>query len=206
MNGDPRFPRDGEGPRWFGLYPAVVSDLVDPDGKGRIKVRIPAFGAAGEAVFAWATLLTPYADKDQGLEILPEQFDKPFLLAATRTTGLGERGLYPHWTLGRHVVEDAAEVVHVLQPEGLVEVVLRAQLGHHTGAQWAVAAERGDRIPRQQEDHGMDQQRRPEEHRHHHRHPAREVDPHLRNRTSGLDDVLVVRQSVPRHHHLVDGR
>ena len=30
MNGDPRSPRDGEGPRWFGLYPAVVSDLVDP--------------------------------------------------------------------------------------------------------------------------------------------------------------------------------
>lgn len=72
MSTDPRFPRDGDGPRWFGLYPALVSDLVDPDGKGRIKVRFPSFGAAGETVFAWATLLTPYADRDQGLEILPE--------------------------------------------------------------------------------------------------------------------------------------
>jgi len=72
MSGDPRFPRDGEGPRWFGLYPALVRDLVDPDGKGRIKVAFPSFGAAGEPVVAWATLLTPYADEGQGLEILPE--------------------------------------------------------------------------------------------------------------------------------------
>ncbi|MEW5770360.1 MAG: phage baseplate assembly protein V [Pseudomonadota bacterium] len=72
MNGDPRMRPDGEGPRWFGLYPALVSDLVDPDGKGRIKVRFPSFGAAGGSVTAWATLLTPYADNDQGLDILPE--------------------------------------------------------------------------------------------------------------------------------------
>ena len=72
MIDDPRFPRDGEGARWFGLYPAVVSDLVDPDAKGRIKVTFPSFGAAGETVAAWATLLTPYADDNQGFEVLPE--------------------------------------------------------------------------------------------------------------------------------------
>lgn len=65
-------PRDGEGPRWFGVYPALVDDLVDPDSKGRIKVKFPMFGAAGESVTAWATLLTPYADDDQGFEALPE--------------------------------------------------------------------------------------------------------------------------------------
>jgi uncharacterized protein involved in type VI secretion and phage assembly len=64
--------RDGEGPRWFGLYPAVVSDLMDPDSKGRIKVTFPSFGQAGESVTAWATLLTPYADDNQGFEVLPE--------------------------------------------------------------------------------------------------------------------------------------
>jgi uncharacterized protein involved in type VI secretion and phage assembly len=72
MSHEPRFPRDGEGPRWFGLYPAIVSDLVDPDAKGRIKVTFPFFGAAGSSVTAWATLLTPYADDDQGFEVLPE--------------------------------------------------------------------------------------------------------------------------------------
>jgi len=66
------FPSDGEGPRWFGLYPALVVDLVDPDAKGRIKVGFPSFGAAGESVTAWATLLSPYADRDQGFECLPE--------------------------------------------------------------------------------------------------------------------------------------
>ena len=63
---------DGDGPRWYGLYPARVSDLVDPDSKGRIKVRFPSLGAAGDSVSAWATLVTPYADDDQGLMILPE--------------------------------------------------------------------------------------------------------------------------------------
>lgn len=59
--------------RHFGLYPAIVTDLVDPDGLGRVQVRLPWLGTEGdEAVRAWATLLSPYADNDQGLRILPE--------------------------------------------------------------------------------------------------------------------------------------
>lgn len=67
-----QIPRDGDGARWYGLYPALVSDLVDTEGLGRIKVRFPSFGDDGSTVTAWATLLSPYADKDQGFEILPE--------------------------------------------------------------------------------------------------------------------------------------
>lgn len=57
---------------YFGLYPALVSDLVDPEHLGRVQVRFPWLGEAGEDVRAWATLLSPYADDDQGLLALPE--------------------------------------------------------------------------------------------------------------------------------------
>ena len=58
--------------RWYGLYPALVTGLVDPDNLGRIEVRFPGFGDPGGEVRAWATLCTPYADDNQGLQILPE--------------------------------------------------------------------------------------------------------------------------------------
>jgi uncharacterized protein involved in type VI secretion and phage assembly len=64
---------DGGGARWYGVYPAIVADLVDPDGHGRIQVKFPAFGSDGGDVTAWATLLSPYADDQHGLEILPEK-------------------------------------------------------------------------------------------------------------------------------------
>jgi uncharacterized protein involved in type VI secretion and phage assembly len=66
-------PADGSAPAYFGVYPAVVTDLVDPDRLGRIEVRFPWLGEDGDReVRAWATLCTPYADDQQGLEILPE--------------------------------------------------------------------------------------------------------------------------------------
>jgi uncharacterized protein involved in type VI secretion and phage assembly len=55
----------------FGLYPALVTDIVDPDRQARVQVRYPWLGAAGDSVRAWATLLTPYADDDQGFVALP---------------------------------------------------------------------------------------------------------------------------------------
>ncbi len=66
----PRRP-DGDALRHFGLYPAIVTDIVDPDSLGRIEVKFPWLGAAGDTVRSWATLLSPYAENDQGLEILP---------------------------------------------------------------------------------------------------------------------------------------
>jgi uncharacterized protein involved in type VI secretion and phage assembly len=66
------FVPDGRAPRYFGVYPALVTDLVDPNSIGRIEVKFPWLGEDGEDVRAWATLLTPYADDDQGFEVLPE--------------------------------------------------------------------------------------------------------------------------------------
>lgn len=68
MTGGPR--ADGPG-GFFGLYPALVTDIVDPGSLGRIQVMFPWLGTDGDEVRAWATLLTPYADDNQGWEFLP---------------------------------------------------------------------------------------------------------------------------------------
>ncbi len=66
-------PVDGSAPGYFGVYPAIVTDLVDDDRLGRIEVRFPWLGADGDRdVRAWATLCSPYADDNQGLQVLPE--------------------------------------------------------------------------------------------------------------------------------------
>jgi uncharacterized protein involved in type VI secretion and phage assembly len=70
-------PVDGSAPGFFGVYPALVTRLVDDkngDQKyGRVEVSFPTLGTDGNRdVRAWATLCSPYADDDQGLEILPE--------------------------------------------------------------------------------------------------------------------------------------
>lgn len=62
---------DGDARRHFGVFPAIVTDIVDPESLGRIQVSFPWLGVDGESVRAWATLLTPYADDDQGFEVLP---------------------------------------------------------------------------------------------------------------------------------------
>lgn len=66
-------PADGSAPGYFGVYPALVCDLVDPERLGRIEVQFPTLGTAGcRDVRAWATLCSPYADDNQGLQVLPE--------------------------------------------------------------------------------------------------------------------------------------
>ena len=69
MSGD--FTTDGQARRHFGVYPAIVTDIVDTDNLGRIEVKFPSLGGDGDSVRAWATLLTPYADDNQGFLVLP---------------------------------------------------------------------------------------------------------------------------------------
>ncbi|MEU9372826.1 phage baseplate assembly protein V [Streptomyces sp. NPDC048255] len=66
-------PADGSAPGYFGVYPAIVTDIVDEQRLGRVEVRFPWLGTEGERdVRAWATLCSPYADDGQGLLVLPE--------------------------------------------------------------------------------------------------------------------------------------
>jgi len=62
---------DGQGPGYFGLYPAIVTNIVDDDKLGRIQVKFPWLGTDGADVRAWATLCTPYADDKQGFFAMP---------------------------------------------------------------------------------------------------------------------------------------
>lgn len=52
-----------------GLYPAIVTDIVDPSGIGRVKVRLPALGS--DDAYIWARLLSCYAEDGQGWQIMP---------------------------------------------------------------------------------------------------------------------------------------
>jgi len=88
-------PPDGGAARHFGVYPAIVTDIVDPDSLGRIEVKLPWLGSGQDEVRAWATLVSPYADDDQGYEVLPEvdtqvvvafeagDLRRPYVLGAT---------------------------------------------------------------------------------------------------------------------------
>jgi uncharacterized protein involved in type VI secretion and phage assembly len=89
------FRPDGNARGYFGVFPAIVTDIVDPENLGRIQVKFPWLGAGGDEVRAWATLVTPYADDDQGYEMLPAvdsqvvvsfeagNLRRPYILGAT---------------------------------------------------------------------------------------------------------------------------
>jgi uncharacterized protein involved in type VI secretion and phage assembly len=64
---------DGSAPGYYGVYPAIVTRLVDPPRQGQVQVRFPSLGTVGNTdVRAWANLVSPYADGGHGLEILPD--------------------------------------------------------------------------------------------------------------------------------------
>lgn len=63
--------------RLYGVYPALVKDVQDPDGQGRVKVELP-FVAADDAspAQAWARLATMMAGADRGTWFIPEPDDE----------------------------------------------------------------------------------------------------------------------------------
>ena len=63
--------------RWFGVYPALVSEIRDPAGLGRVKVRLPwAPDAGGDSYEAWARLATLMAGRNRGSWFMPEVDDE----------------------------------------------------------------------------------------------------------------------------------
>jgi uncharacterized protein involved in type VI secretion and phage assembly len=68
---------DGLGGRWYGVYPALVSDLADPDKQGRVKVKLPwSPDTAGDEYAAWARIATLMGGSKRGSWFIPDVNDE----------------------------------------------------------------------------------------------------------------------------------
>lgn len=73
---DSRLP-NGLGGHWYGVYPALVTDIKDPDGQGRVKVSLPWSPDTGGASYeAWARLATLMGGNNRGSWIIPDMNDE----------------------------------------------------------------------------------------------------------------------------------
>lgn len=77
-----RLPR-GYGGLFYGAYPALVKDIADPDGQGRVKVSLPwSPDPDGAAYEAWARLATMMAGNNRGSWFVPDVNDEVLVVFA----------------------------------------------------------------------------------------------------------------------------
>ncbi|HEX4525393.1 MAG TPA: phage baseplate assembly protein V [Gaiellaceae bacterium] len=63
--------------RWYGVYPALVKDIADPDGQGRVQVSLPwAPDLDGGSYEAWARLGTMMGGANRGTWFVPDKNDE----------------------------------------------------------------------------------------------------------------------------------
>ena len=73
---DERLP-SGWGGRWYGVVPAVVTDIKDPDNQGRVQVKLPwSPDARGSDYRGWARLATLFAGNNRGSWFIPDVEDE----------------------------------------------------------------------------------------------------------------------------------
>ncbi len=73
---DGRLPR-GYGGLFYGVYPALVTDIQDPDGQGRVRIRLPwSPDSDGSAYETWARLATLMAGNNRGSWFIPDVDDE----------------------------------------------------------------------------------------------------------------------------------
>jgi uncharacterized protein involved in type VI secretion and phage assembly len=77
---DARMPT-GFGGRWYGCYPALISDIKDPDGQGRVMITLPwAADTKGGRYEAWARLATMMGGNNRGSWFVPDVNDEVLVL------------------------------------------------------------------------------------------------------------------------------
>lgn len=63
--------------RWYGVYPAKVTSVKDPDAQGRVQVQLlPAPDEGGESFKVWARLATLMAGPSRGSFFVPDPDDE----------------------------------------------------------------------------------------------------------------------------------
>jgi uncharacterized protein involved in type VI secretion and phage assembly len=63
--------------RYYGVYPAVVTDNQDPNTQGRVKVRLPwSPDASGAQYEVWARIATTMAGNNRGTWFIPDPGDE----------------------------------------------------------------------------------------------------------------------------------
>jgi uncharacterized protein involved in type VI secretion and phage assembly len=69
---------DGWGGRWYGVAPALVTDIKDPDGQGRVRIKLPwsPDGGGGQGYEAWARIATLFAGSQRGSWFVPDVDDE----------------------------------------------------------------------------------------------------------------------------------
>lgn len=68
---------DAPAARWYGVHPALVTDVKDPDGQGRVKIALPwAPDGDGGSYDAWARLATLMAGAGRGSWFIPDVDDE----------------------------------------------------------------------------------------------------------------------------------
>ncbi len=77
---DARVP-SGLGGRWYGVYPALVSDIKDPDGQGRVLVTLPwSPDTSGGRYETWARIATLMGGNNRGSWFIPDVNDEVLLV------------------------------------------------------------------------------------------------------------------------------
>jgi uncharacterized protein involved in type VI secretion and phage assembly len=73
---DQRLPT-GFGGRWYGVFPATVTDIKDPDGIGRVKVTLPWSADTGNDRYdGWARVATLMGGHNRGSWFVPDVDDE----------------------------------------------------------------------------------------------------------------------------------
>jgi len=66
--------------RLYGVYPAQVTDIKDPDGQGRVKIRLPWSPDQESGYAVWARLATLMGGNDRGTWFIPDPGDEVLVL------------------------------------------------------------------------------------------------------------------------------